>query len=98
LALEHCCWQSPSAQSPVHVDPDGHTYWQSLRVPEHVSEHAAPAAHVQVGSPESVQAKPVVPEPDDPPSGAVLALPPQPRIKHAQPTKSPQDLRGSRTS
>jgi hypothetical protein len=44
--LVHVWSQLLWAHVPVHVEPDGQTYWQSERLPAHVSEHEAPAGQV----------------------------------------------------
>jgi hypothetical protein len=61
VALVHVSAQSLSAQVPLHVEPAGQVYWQSLRSPEHVSAQELLAGQTHVGSPPPVQAKPVVP-------------------------------------
>jgi hypothetical protein len=73
VALSQVCWQSLSAHVPAHVEPDGHTYWQSLRSPEHVSEQDIPTGQLQ-DSPASGHENPVVPPSVATPGVVVLLL------------------------
>jgi hypothetical protein len=73
VALVQVSWQSPMAHVVWHVEPDAQEYWQSLRLPAHVSAQEMFAAHVHIGS------EPAHEKPDVPASGAggsVAELPP----------------------